>query len=195
MNTEIITILDRSGSMRSIAAEVMGGFDAFVQDQREQPGEARLTLVQFDNQYELNYTGYNIADIPPINFEPRGTTALYDAIGRTLNEQRDRIKAESWADLVIVNIITDGEENSSKEFTKEAIKPIIADLEELGWKFIFLAANQDAFASARSVGISGGLLGNFEATAIGATRAYLDTSATVLSLRRGESLTNLVSGV
>lgn len=193
MKTEIIVILDRSGSMHSIATDVVGGFNSFVKDQQDQPGEARLTLVQFDTAYELDYVAYNINDVPTLEFTPRGGTALYDALGRTLVEQGARISKEKWADLVIVNIITDGEENSSNKFTQEAVKILTTSYEESGWEFIFLAANQDAFAAAKNYGMSGKLAGNFEANSMGATTMYETTSATMRSLRSGEKLTGLVS--
>lgn len=192
MNTEIIVILDRSGSMESIAKEVINGFNSFVKEQQEQPGNARLTLVQFDDKYELNYEGVKLGKVPALEFAPRNMTALYDAIGRTLAEQGERIKNEQWANLVIVNIITDGAENSSREFSREAIKELVSNAEKDGWKFVFMAANQDAFAAARSYGISGGLVGNFEATPAGTLDAYMTTSATMTLMRSGISVNNLV---
>lgn len=193
MKTEIIVILDRSGSMESIAKEVINGFNSFVKEQQEQPGKARLTLVQFDDKYELNYEGVKLSKVPALEFVPRNMTALYDAIGRTLNEQGKRIVDEKWADLVIVNIITDGAENASKEFDQPIIKEMVSKAEKDGWKFLFMAANQDAFAAARSYGISGGLVGNFAATAKGTQMAYETTSATMSSLRSGAQINSLVS--
>lgn len=126
MRTEIIAILDRSGSMFSICADVKGGFNAFVAEQRTQPGTAKMTLVQFDHLHELVYQAKDIQEVPALNLIPRGGTALHDAIGRTLSEQGSRIEKDGWAELVIVNIITDGEENRSLEFKQADIKTLIS---------------------------------------------------------------------
>lgn len=190
--TEIIVILDRSGSMQSIASDVIGGFNSFVDEQQAQPGKARLTLVQFDGKYQLDYEGVKLRKVPPLEFNPRGMTALFDAVGRTIKEQEKRIEEEKWAELVIVNIITDGAENSSREYSKEAIKAMITKAEAAGWKFIFMAANQDAFSAASNYGISGGLVGNFDATSKGTAQAYRSTSNTMSSLRAGNVLNSLV---
>lgn len=192
MRTEIIVILDRSGSMLSICADVGGGFNVFVAEQRTQPGTARMTLVQFDHLHELVYQAKDIQEVPSLNLVPLGSTALYDVIGRTLSEQGSRIEKDGWAELVIVNIITDGEENRSLEFRQADIRTLISSCEAKGWKFIFMAANQDAFKAARNYGISGGLVGNFIPNSRGVIDAYSTTSATVSSLRSGAIINNLV---
>ena len=188
MKTEIIAITDRSGSMASIMNDVIGGYNTFLKEQKEQPGEARMTYTQFDSEYEVVYSGKPLSDAPPLThatFVPRGSTALFDAIGRTLNEQGARIAAEKWAELVIVCIITDGGENASREFKSERIKEMTAHAEANGWKFIFLAANQDAFAAARNIGISSQFVGGYAANAAGTQAAYSSTSATASVLRSG----------
>ncbi len=188
MKTEIIVITDRSGSMASIAKDVIGGYNTFLRDQKKQPGEARLTYTQFDDKYEVVLAGKPISEAPELDantFTPRGGTALFDAIGRTLNEQGQRIAQDKWADLVVVCVITDGGENSSKEYGQAKVKEMTKHAEANGWKFVFLAANQDAFAAAQSFGSSALYAGNFAANAAGTRAAYTATSATVGSLRRG----------
>lgn len=188
MKTEIIVITDRSGSMASIAKDVIGGYNTFLRDQKAQPGEAKLTYTQFDHEYEVVLAGKPLQDAPELTaetFAPRGSTALFDAIGRTLNEQGQRIASEKWAELVVVCVITDGGENASREYTQAKVKEMTKHAESNGWKFIFLAANQDAFAAAQSFGSTGLYAGNFQANAAGTTAAYCATSATVGSLRAG----------
>ena len=152
--TEIVVVLDRSGSMGSIAKSTVEGFNTFLNEQKQAEGEAFMTLIQFDDRYEVNYKSMPIAEVAELiekeTYSPRGSTALYDSIGRTINElQTDR-------DVVFV-IITDGYENASKEFKGEAIKKMIETLEtENKWKFVYLAANQDAIAMGGSIGIKAG---------------------------------------
>jgi hypothetical protein len=188
MKTEIITITDRSWSMWGIASNVIEGYNRFLAEQKAQPGKAKLTYAQFDNEYEVVHAGIPLASAPQLTaatFEPRGGTALLDAIGRTLNEQGERIQREGWAELVVVCVITDGGENASREYSREQIAAMVKHAEAHGWKFIFLAANQDAFASAQAVGSSAKFAGNFSANAAGTAMAYNSTSATVSSLRSG----------
>lgn len=192
--TEILTITDRSGSMESIRNDVIGGFNRFVAEQQREPGEARLTYCQFDTLYEVVYSACPLSAVPKLTeetFVPRGSTALYDAIGRTLNEQGARIKAEGWAELVIVQIITDGAENASHEYSAEQVKAMIEHAEKHGWVFLFLAANQDAFATGRTLGISAGTTASYSADAIGTKHAYGATSAMTSSLRSGLATASL----
>lgn len=186
MKTEIIVITDRSGSMGSIANDVVGGFNRFLRDQQAQPGEARMTYTQFDSVYEVVYTARDIQSAEMPIFTPRGSTALFDAIGRTLNEQGERIAKEKWAELVVVCIITDGEENASREYTRERIQEMVKHAEANGWQFLFLAANQDAFTAARDFGSAAKYAGNFQANSAGVAMAYTATSATVSAMRSGE---------
>lgn len=190
MKTEIITITDRSGSMQSIRNDVIGGFNAFLAEQKKLPGEARLTYAQFDNVYEVVYAGRPIADAPELTehtFVPRGYTALLDAIGRALNEQGARIAREKWAELVIVCIVTDGYENASLEYTRERIREMTAHAEKNGWKFVYLAANQDAFAAAGNAGMKHATTATFGQNAAGTQAAYAAMGSTTASLRSGGS--------
>lgn len=186
MRVEIIDITDRSGSMSSLRNDVIGGFNTLLADQKLVEGEARLTHVQFDDQYSLRYAGRDIQDVPMMTtdtYEPRGCTALLDAIGRTLDEQGKRIADEKWADKVIVSIRTDGYENVSKEYSHKRIKEMIEHAEAHGWVFIFSAANQDAFRTGASYGISPVNTSNFAATAQGMAQSYATTNVTLRNLR------------
>lgn len=186
MKTEILAIIDRSGSMHSIKVDAIGGFNAFLADQQTVDGEARMTLALFDDQYDVLYAGLDLAKAEPLNeqtFVPRGGTALMDAIGRTLNEQGARIAAEGWAEKVIVTILTDGGENQSKEFTYPVIRELVKDAEAKGWSIVFLAANQDAFATASHYGFNPAHAQNFAANSVGTAQAYSSMSSTTRSLR------------
>jgi Mg-chelatase subunit ChlD len=186
MNTEILAIIDVSGSMASIADDAIGGYNTFLKDQQAVEGEARMTLALFDHEYQLLYAGRAIAEAEPLTtqtYYPRGSTALLDAIGRTLNEQGARIAAEGWAEKVIVTILTDGQENQSKEFNAAVIKEMVTAAEAKGWSFVFLAANQDAFATAQFYGISAAHTQNFASSSEGTTKAYASMSNTTRSLR------------
>lgn len=186
MNTEIIVITDRSGSMDKIRQDANGGFDRFIREQKEVPGACRVTQIMFDTVVETQYTSKPLAEVPPLNLQPRGGTALLDAIGQALNVHGARIAQEKWAELVVVTIITDGGENASREYTQPQIKTMIEHAEKNGWKFIFLAANQDGFSVATSYGIgsTSGIKGqSFAANAAGTRDAYASISATTGILR------------
>lgn len=186
MKTEILAIIDVSGSMANIQDDAIGGYNAFLADQQTVDGEARMTLVLFDHEYQLLYAGKALAEAEPLTtatYVPRGSTALLDAIGRTLNEQGARIEAEGWAEKVIVCILTDGQENQSKEFTAPVIRDMVTAVEAKGWSVAFLAANQDAFATAAAYGIHNKHVQNFAASAVGTAQAYATMSNTTRSLR------------
>lgn len=188
MKTEILVITDRSGSMASTAKDVIGGYNTFIKEQREVPGEAKVTFTQFDDVYEVVYAGKPIAEVPTLDgktFVPRGSTALLDAIGRTLNEQGQRIAAEKWADLVIVCILTDGGENASREYDSAKVKAMSEHAEKNGWKFVYLGANQNSFSVTQGLGMQGAIVSNYVANAVGTQAAYSTTSASVRSLRTG----------
>lgn len=155
--TDITLVVDRSGSMQEIREDAQGGVNAFIKKQATEPGEALLTLVQFDTEYEIVHSGVPLDEVPEYELVPRGWTALLDAVGRAINETGKRLSDMADADrpgLVTFVITTDGLENSSKEFTKAQIKGMIEHQQETyDWHFTFLGANQDAFAEAGGLGI------------------------------------------
>ncbi|MCW8884229.1 MAG: VWA domain-containing protein [Motiliproteus sp.] len=147
---EIICIFDRSGSMQSIIDEAVAAFNQFVEQQKAEPGKARLTLVSFDNHYELIHQRMKLKDVPPLErtqVEPRGMTALFDAIGRTINSAKPDRKT-------ICLIQTDGMENASEEYHGDQIKTLIAEKEAAGWEFVFIGAGIDAMAEGSRAGIA-----------------------------------------
>ena len=159
--TEIIFILDESGSMGSVRNDVVGGFNTFVKDQKELPGEAILTLVKFDTDYTKLHEGAlleNVNDLNNETYRPGGMTALLDAVGKTINEVVSRHatldKDEVPAKTIMV-VFTDGEENSSQEFRKLAdIAKMVKERENAKWEILFMGADIDAWGEGRSMGFS-----------------------------------------
>ncbi len=158
--TDISILLDRSGSMSCIAEETIKGFNAFLKEQQKIGDKAYVTLAQFDHEYELLYEGIPLQEamqLTTINFTPRGTTALLDAMGRSIVETRHRIlcmPATERPDRVIFVTITDGRENHSSEYTRLQIFDMISmQRSKHNWEFLFLAANQHAIEEAGQLGI------------------------------------------
>jgi hypothetical protein len=156
--TDITMVLDRSGSMQSIKEDTIGGFDAFIGEQRGLPGRCTVSLVQFDNEYEEVYTGRDLTEVPSLTLVPRGSTAMLDAIGRAVGATGARLAAlpeDRRPATVVVGIMTDGLENASREFTHPMIKTLIERQEQVyGWTFMYLGANQDAIEVGASLGVA-----------------------------------------
>jgi Mg-chelatase subunit ChlD len=166
---DIWFLIDRSGSMSSIAEYVVQGFDEFFAEQRKQVGEATVTLVQFDGHDPHDV----LVDAKPMSavrsiadrFTPRGMTPLYDAIGMLLDRAEARV-ARTGADPAdqLVVMMTDGLENTSRKWTAQAIFERIAGLRQSGWTFVFLGANQDSYATGSAMGVVAGNTSNFTAS-------------------------------
>ncbi len=152
---DITMILDRSGSMGPLTEQVITSYNDFIAEQKTVDGEAFVSLIQFDDKYEPNYTGVAIQNADELNtglYMPRGSTALFDAIGRAITEAKDRI-APGSSDVVFV-ITTDGLENASTDYSGDAIKELIAECEtQYGWHFMYLAASDEAFNQHEGMGI------------------------------------------
>jgi hypothetical protein len=190
MKSEIICIIDRSGSMSAIVNDAIGGFNTFLEEQKKFSGEATLTFVQFDTEYEIVHENRPLNDVPPLDnstYRPRGMTALLDAVGRTIEDTGRRlsnIPNESRPDKIIVAILTDGEENSSRKYNLSQIREMVThQKEKYQWEFIYLGANQDAFAEAVKFGIDSKDTANFAATGKGVRNAYNSMSDTVAQYR------------
>jgi hypothetical protein len=188
--TEIVVVLDRSGSMASIGKSTVEGFNTFLNEQKNADGEAFLTLVQFDDRYEIDHKSTPIKDVNPLilneTFVPRGNTALLDAIGKTIEE------LDTNRDVIFV-IITDGFENASKTYKREAIMKIIETKENEGWNVLFLAANQDAIAAGGSIGVKGGKAMTWGTDEVSIGNTYMNFSANISSYRSAK-LNNLEVG-
>lgn len=187
--TDITLVVDRSGSMQDIRSDAEGGVNAFIENQGQEPGEASLTLVQFDTEYEFLHSGVPIKEVPKYSLVPRGGTALLDAVGRAINETGDRLAKLDEAErpgLVVFVVMTDGQENSSQEFSKSRIKEMIQHQQQkYGWQFTFLGADQDAFVEAEAMGIDTPGTANFAKNKVAA--AYGATAAKVARMRRARS--------
>jgi uncharacterized protein YegL len=186
----IISILDRSGSMASIVNDAIGGFNTFLISQQAEPGEAIFSLVLFDHDYLPVHTAVPIQSVPPLDrttFIPRGNTALLDAIGKTIDNLGQQIIAlpkSARPEKVIICILTDGEENASRQYPAAKIKQqILHHRELLGWEFIFLAANQDAILGATALGIAVEDAVHFDASPAGA-QAVMQEKARLVSQKR-----------
>jgi len=186
---DIWFLLDRSGSMASIAPDVVRGFDEFFAEQRTQEGAATVTLVQFDDQDPHDV----LVDAQPLHtvrsirrrFEPRGCTPLFDAIGRILDRAERHLArhAADPADQLVV-VFTDGLENASREWDAQRINARIADLRAAGWTFVFLGANQDSYATGGQLAMAAGSTANFAASPASVSASYRGLSRSVGEFRR-----------
>lgn len=190
--TELVFILDRSGSMTGLESDTIGGYNAMLAKQKQEEGEAVVTTVLFDDRYELLHDRIAIQGVAPMTdqqYYVRGTTALLDAIGRTIqkiaNVQRNTAP-EQRADKVLFVITTDGYENASKEYSREQIKAMVErEQEEFGWEFLFLGANIDAIATAGQFGIRPERAVDYHADSEGTAVSYEAISGAASALRAG----------
>lgn len=194
--TEIVCILDRSGSMDHLTSKTIEGYNSFLKDQKAEPGKATWTLCLFDGgrsawnpdakSYELVHLSQDIATIPELTtevYKANGSTALLDAMGNTIKEVYERTKNNPNA-KVIMMIITDGEENASVEFKKEQIADMVKERQEKDkWAFIFLGANIDSFHAGGSYGMAAGNVMNFSASDAGVHTAYANMSSSTKMYR------------
>jgi hypothetical protein len=176
--TEIIFLLDRSGSMAGLESDTVGGFNSFVERQCAMDGEAVLTTVLFDDQYEVLWNGIdaNEARLTERDYYVRGSTALLDAVGKSILDVGYRLSQtseERRPGKVIFVITTDGMENASREFTYEKVKELIRQQQEkYDWEFIFMGANIDAAKEAGNLGIDSEHAYKFEASHKGVENMY-----------------------
>lgn len=191
-SSEIVIILDRSGSMEEIRDSVISGFNEFIDEQRKIAGEAKVTLVTFSTSHEVVKDHVDISSVEKLDrasYEPVGGTALYDAVSETIDMVGKRLSEtpeEERPEHVIVAITTDGEENSSRRHSRQGtFDRITHQTEKYGWNFIFLGANQDAFKAGMDIGISHTL--NFAGTSAGAMKMSRSYSAYSKSIRGGAS--------
>ena len=194
--TELVFILDRSGSMGIMMKEAIGGFNSFLEEQKKLPGEAKLTLALFDNHYDLICNGKDIKCVEPLDectYAPRGTTALLDAIGRTVDDVGRRLNEtpeNERPSKVLVAILTDGLENASKDYTGNKINEIITHQRgKYSWEFLFLAANQDAIDTGTTIGIQPRMSYNYCCSSVGGTlNAFKSVTRAATSYRVSGSI-------
>lgn len=188
--THIAVVLDRSGSMGAIREETIDGFNEFLNGQKSAEGAATLTLTQFDTEFQLVHSFKHINQVPELNhktYVPRGCTALYDAIGLTINScgrQLAEMVEDERPEKVVFVILTDGEENSSCKFSYEEIQQMIEHQTEVySWNFVFLGANINAVEIARDLGIHPGNALKFAANSKGVDKVFSSVSQKMLMLR------------
>ncbi len=181
--TELVCILDRSGSMHSIIDDAIGGVNTFLEDQKKLDGEANFTSVLFDNQIDTLHDNVNLNEVEAFTRDtycPRGGTSLRDAIGQTIvtvGERLSKTAEEDRPSKVIVAILTDGYENGSREYTDAQIKEMVELQEDkYNWQFIYLAANQDSFETGKILGMKSHNSIDFNATGNGAKTAFANMS-------------------
>jgi uncharacterized protein YegL len=197
--TEIAFVLDRSGSMQSVAHAAITGFNNFLREQQAAEGQARLTLVLFDNEYLVPADNLPVQEAVALNsdtYVPRSCTALLDAIGETINRIGKRLEQTAEGQRpgkLIVAILTDGLENSSKNFTwKDVAKMIKHQTDTYQWEFLFLGANQDAIATASNLNIHADNASGFAADAAGvgaSNKAFSRKASALRAKARGGCLT------
>jgi hypothetical protein len=161
--THIIFIVDRSGSMSGIAKDMIGGYNTFIKKQKETPGECFVSFYQFDDVYEPVFERVALSEVKDLDdktYVPRNMTALYDAIGKTVNSYGEflaAMKEEDRPERVLVVVITDGQNNASHEFTLEQVRNMIQHQTDVyKWDFVFLGSNIDSWAAGGSLGVKAG---------------------------------------
>lgn len=182
--THISFLLDRSGSMEAIKEDIEGGFEAFIAEQKSAKGTCTVSLAQFDSVYEEVYSAVPVGDIPRFNLQPRGTTALLDSIGRVVADTKAHIKSlpkDKRPGTVVLAIMTDGMENSSREWTYESIKALIEKQTGKGWQVLYMGANQDAIEVGSRMGVS--MANSVTYNTANAAAAMATTSGLISSLR------------
>ncbi len=197
MNPNLIDltyILDRSGSMQSMQEPAVAAFNDFLKAQLDVPGDATLTLIQFDDAYEVHVEAKPVQEVPQLTaatYVPRGSTALLDAIGRAITDAGRRLKkqpAKRQPAKVIFAIFTDGYENASTRYTARHINDLIRlHRDEKGWEFLFLAANQDAIATAASLSMDAHGSGNVQFSKSGITATGSAMARKVRAMRMKSS--------
>lgn len=192
--THIALVLDRSGSMRGIHHDMNGGIRSLLEEQAKLPGKLLVDVTTFDTVVETPFSDAQAGEIPGDLIQPRGGTALFDAVGITVTKLGEKLKAlseDERPEHVIVVIVTDGEENSSHEWTKaEILKLVTQQQDEWKWNFIFLGANIDSAAEGGALGFRKGQTLDYAATAHGVAFAAASVSAYATATRGGVA-TNL----
>jgi Mg-chelatase subunit ChlD len=190
--TEVIFVLDRSGSMAGLESDTIGGYNGFLDKQSKLEGDTLITTVLFDDRYEILYNGVDIAyaRLHDGQYFVRGMTALNDAVGKTILDVGTRIARTPEAarpGKVIMIITTDGAENASREFTGARIKEMIAhQKQKYGWEILFFGANIDTQEAAAHFGISPDCAMAFSASSEGITQMMENACLRVEELRKGK---------
>ena len=189
--TELVVVVDKSGSMGSVRNDAIGGFNVFLDAQKKAPGDARMTIVLFDTTfafYAANVDVQSVKNFDDTSYVPNGGTALYDAVGKTIDEIGKKLAAMKEEDRpakVIFAILTDGEENSSHSYSGGKVKDMIAKQRDVyKWDFVFLAAGEGAFKEAEAMGMARGKMMKFANSGENQSKSY-DSLTSYVSNSRG----------
>lgn len=200
--TEVIFILDRSGSMSGLEADTIGGFNSMIDKQKKEDGEAIISTVLFDDESEVLYDRVEVEKIEPMNdrqYYVRGCTALLDAIGGAIHHISNVHKyarEEDRPEKTLFIITTDGMENSSRTYNYKKVKRMVEEAKEKrGWEFLFLGANIDAIEVAGRFGIDAGRAINYECDKEGTQLNYQVLSDTISAVRRSKNKKELAHAV
>ncbi len=193
--TEIVFILDRSGSMAGLEADTVGGFNAMVEKQKKEPGEALLSTVLFDNESSVLYDRVDVRKVEPMTdrqYRVGGCTALLDAIGgavRHIANVHKYAREEDRPGKTVFVITTDGMENASRRYSYAEVQKLVKhEQEKHGWEFLFLGANMDAISAARSFGIREDRAVRYECDGAGTALNFAVVSQTIGKLRKGSAI-------
>ena len=193
--TELVFILDRSGSMSGLEADTIGGFNAMLERQKKEPGEAYVSTYLFDNTAELIHDRLPVKDVPAMTdkeYSVRGRTALLDTIGRAIDHIKDihrYARPEDVPEHTLFVITTDGMENASHHYSVDRVKAMIEhEKAKYGWEFLFLGANIDAVATARHIGINEDRAASFHNDSVGIATNYAAVTEAVSGLRASRPL-------
>ncbi|MCD7820105.1 MAG: hypothetical protein LUH07_13825 [Lachnospiraceae bacterium] len=192
--TELVFILDRSGSMHGLEKDTVGGFNSLIEKQKEQEGDCYVSTVLFDNVSEVLHDRVKLADVKQMtekDYQVRGCTALMDAIGDAVHHIENIHKyarPEDVPEHTMFVITTDGMENVSHRYSSDAVKEKIEQKREIGWEFLFLAANIDAVQTAARFGIGADRAVNYHADHVGTQTIYETVSETVCQIRANEPI-------
>ena len=188
-NTELVFILDKSGSMSGKEGDTIGGFNAMLKKQKQEEGAAHVTTVLFDDRFEILHDRLDIRFVQPITekeYYVGASTALLDAVGYTIYKIKEKMRASDYegeSTNVIVVIVTDGYENASRRYRYPQIRELVDQHKKMGWEFIFLGANIDAIGAAADIGIGADRARNFYADKHGIAANYMAVSSAVSMMR------------
>ncbi len=188
--TELVVVVDKSGSMGSVRNDAIGGFNVFLEAQKKAEGEAKMTVVMFDTTfsfYAANDDVQSVKNFDDTSYVPNGGTALYDAVGKTIDEIGKKLavmKEDDRPGKVIFAILTDGEENSSHSYSGGLVKKMIElQRDSYKWDFVFLAAGEGAFKEAESMGMLRGKTMKFANSGVNQTKGYENLTSYVTNSR------------